>query len=782
MGNSQRYRYFIFLLYTFTALLSLALFFFIEPRPLVFGVGDIPVFLLFFLHLFAGLGALGGNLTDNAGRQLSASAVEIAGSLRKKSGGRLLATGNGMAVDRGLFVYENLFAISLVVFLFTYIFALAANMDYVQRFIVTGGNLKIAVDTRTERAEVLLKYGLYLLVFPLMLTLRAAVYRAKANGGRGTGNKINVSTQSFLYMVLVLLSAVLHALSFPSSLSANGFGVLAWVSLIPLFFVLRKSQLSRFLFYGRLWISVTLLIRNYWLGTFNIVSFQVALIILVAYGLLFFLVLWLAELLIRHFEKKSPHSQVGHILLFVLIYSAIWTIFDWVQTQGFTAYPWTLMPHSQWRNTALVQLSSVTGMWGIGQLVYLVNGIGAAFFLLPPTRREHLKIPAFAVLGLVLLAQLGGAVSLLVNGPPQAKLRAFVELTPENTLLTSSAPNPADPASPAGSASASPPEPGFTRIALVQQNSDPRKHDYDATLDTLITLSEEVTNTVPGVDLVAWSETAFVPNITRWGATNQNPNHPLVRIVRRMLNYQQDLGSWLVTGNDDYTVTVNEDGSEERKSYNAAVLFSSAGERVETYHKTKLVPFTEYFPYQEQLPGIYSLLESFDVHFWEPGEEQTVFIHPEFSFSTPICFEDSFPNITRGFVRDGAEVILNLSNDYWSLTDVEAKQHFAASLFRAVENRRYLLRSTASGITTAVDPQGRVLFELPTFVPAAAVVDIPIIQDQKTTLYTRLGDYYIILLMLCLAACILWVAIASGSQYRRSQYHRFRPRLTRTIN
>ena len=149
------------------------------------------------------------------------------------------------------------------------------------------------------------------------------------------------------------------------------------------------------------------------------------------------------------------------------------------------------------------------------------------------------------------------------------------------------------------------------------------------------------------------------------------------------------------------------------------------GERVETYHKIHLVPFTEYFPYKKQLPGIYALLMSFDAYLWEPGDRRVVFRHPKFSFSTPICFEDAFPDDVRRFVAEGAQVILNISNDYWSLTEVEGMQHAANAVFRAVENGRPLARAAASGLTCFVDTHGRIRARTPFYRENFLVVDVP---------------------------------------------------------
>jgi apolipoprotein N-acyltransferase len=184
---------------------------------------------------------------------------------------------------------------------------------------------------------------------------------------------------------------------------------------------------------------------------------------------------------------------------------------------------------------------------------------------------------------------------------------------------------------------------------------------------------------------------------------------------------------------------------------------------VATYHKVRLVPFTEHFPWREQLPALYQWLIERDVYLWEPGTERLVFQHPRFRFATPICFEDAFPAEVRLFARRGAQLILNLSNDYWSLTEVEARQHAANALFRAVENRLPLARATASGLTCYIDHTGRLRASLDYYTEGQLVVDAEL-PALRPTLYTRWGDWFPVALagvFLALAAASLFPALRS---------------------
>jgi len=596
-------------------------------------------------------------------------------------------------VGRLSFTTELVLALGLLLFLFNYIFAANANMDYVQRFMESGGNLQLAVDTTTERRIVAVRY-LPLVTVLLLLHLSFAVRRRRYE------------------LLLTLLSVGLTALSFPSGVSLSGIGVLGWVALTPLIYVLWRGGYRRILFYGITYGVLATLLSNYWLGTFSLVSLMAVVLIYFGFYTVFMVPFGGAVLL---FRRSSPAARV-------FLTAAAWTVFELFRSTGFLGYPWVLVGHSQYANLPLIQISEFTGVWGVSFVVVLVsaglaellgvfdrrNGVwstptgGAKSYswvvLSAPIR--HILIAVAAVVAATHLY--GWSVLLLENRYPEA------DETP--------------------------------RVALIQQNSDPRKHEYERTFQTLRELTDRALKENP--DIVIWSETAFVPNIRRWGREDPE-RYRLARLVREFRDYQGSIGTWLLTGNDDYQIVLDEDGREvERLSYNAAVLFSDEGERLATYHKMKLVPFTEYFPYEEELPFVYKALEEFDVSFWEPGDERTVFAHPLFTFSTPICFEDVFPDEVRRFVLNGAEVILNITNDYWSLTEVQAQQHFVASLFRSVENRRPLLRASASGVTAYVDPYGRVVARRPQYSEEYLITDVPVSRQGNLTPYTRYGDWF----------------------------------------
>ncbi len=606
---------------------------------------------------------------------------------------------------RFLFLPELLLAYGLLLAAFAYIYALNANMDYVQRFVESGGELRLALDTETERLIVVFRYAPFLIVAAgiylytrlrlpfgsgyLPGRIRRLYDRPSAALARFSprGEAFVLRQARRWSLLLVFLSVCMSAFAQPSFLVLDGIPALAWVSLFPLFIVLAVNRPWVAFFYGVVFGSFRTLVVNFWLGTFSLVSLQVATMVFVVNYALFFALLIPAYRSIR----------IGRAFLVALG----WTLFEYLHSIGFLGYPWALQGNAVYTYLSLIQVASLTGVWGVSFLVVLVNSaLAEATLGRILGHRRVLAMPLFA--GLVILVVSLAGVAVLAQDADR--------------------------------------EPGETvRIALVQQNSDPRKHDYSRTLGSLMSLTDEALESDP--DLVAWSETAFVPNIRRWSQEDP-PRTRLARLVDRFLEYQRSLDTWLLTGNDDYEVVWGEDGEEiDRLNYNAAVLFSPSGYRRNSYRKIKLVPFTEHFPYKEELPWVYEMLEGFDVTFWEPGDTRTVFRHPKFAFSTPICYEDAFPNEVRQFVLAGAEVILNISNDYWSLTNVAAQQHFVAGLFRSVENRRPTVRATASAVTAQVDRFGRILQTGEFFEEDLVIADVEVPPDELT-LYSRWGDWF----------------------------------------
>jgi apolipoprotein N-acyltransferase len=383
--------------------------------------------------------------------------------------------------------------------------------------------------------------------------------------------------------------------------------------------------------------------------------------------------------------------------------------------------------YSQWRLLPVIQIASITGVWGVSALVVFPSAVLAA--ALP------LDLPCSG-------AELKAALGAFFRREKIASL-AFVVLLAASLVFGFTAKVDYSDAQKAA-------------LILVQHNTDPWKaskaltpqlafEDYRNDFRILRRLSDEALAANPDTDLVVWSETAFVPRIY-WHQTIRDDHDSWV-LVKELLDYLAVQKVPFIIGNDDARKepAKNPNPLENYQvNYNAALLFE--GDEIKSlYRKLHLVPFTEHFPYQKQFPRIYRALVESDTHFWEPGDEAVVFESRGLKFSTPICFEDTFGDVSRAFVRNGAELIVNLSNDAWSKSVPAQMQHLSMAVFRAVENRRSMARSTASGQTCAIDPNGKILAMAEPFTEAALRVELPVL--RVSSLYTAWGDWLPLALM-----------------------------------
>jgi len=173
--------------------------------------------------------------------------------------------------------------------------------------------------------------------------------------------------------------------------------------------------------------------------------------------------------------------------------------------------------------------------------------------------------------------------------------------------------------------------------------------------------------------------------------------------------------------------------------YNSALLFDAQGQRVFVYDKVHLVPFGEYEPF----PLIHRVVTSVsgEVGGFRKGKNFAVGRLPGGNtFGVFICYEAIYPGEVRRFAANGAQLFINISNDGWFGRSAAPEQHLRMARVRAVENRRWIIRSTNNGYTVSVDPYGRILDPLPPDVRAAA--ELPYDFRTGETIYTRFGDWF----------------------------------------
>jgi apolipoprotein N-acyltransferase len=173
--------------------------------------------------------------------------------------------------------------------------------------------------------------------------------------------------------------------------------------------------------------------------------------------------------------------------------------------------------------------------------------------------------------------------------------------------------------------------------------------------------------------------------------------------------------------------------------YNSAAAVNEFGQRIFSYDKMHLVPFGEYEPF----PLIHQVVNSVseEVGGFRKGTERSVGKFPnDATFSVFICYEAIYANEVRQFVNRGAQLLINISNDGWFGTSDAAEQHLRMVRVRAVENRRWIVRDTNSGITASIDPYGNVYRVMKRDVRDSA--DLPYDFRTDKTIYTRSGDWF----------------------------------------
>jgi apolipoprotein N-acyltransferase len=517
---------------------------------------------------------------------------------------------------------------------------------------------------------------------------------------------VNIPDSALRFVVnagLLLLGALLFALGFPNFIADWGYAPFAWISLIPVVILVRRIPWWASPLWGAFYGYITYALFNFWLATFNPVSFV---LVPTIYAGWFFMVFPLLKLADGAFRRYGWLAQ-----------AVIWVAFDVTRTKGFIGYAYGVIGYSQYGWRSLISIADIFGVMGVSFLVvipsfligsYLLesgfasvqNGLKPADGWKKPSR--HLIVSGGVWVALMLAANIYGIAS-------------KVDYSGEKNW----------------------------RPALVQHNVNTWLSGIDAwrtALDALIEESEKALEEEP--DAVIWSETAFVPAI-EWHLKYRR-DRDRVELINKLFNFLNKQNVPVILGNND---AIQDAG--RRIEYNAALLFKG-DQIVDKYRKIHLVPFSEHFPYAKTFPRLMEYIQSQGTPLYNKGDEYSVFNLGEWGgpdVSPLICFEDTFGYLARNFVREGAEVLVNVTNDSWSPEPACAIQHQNMAIFRAVENRRSLVRATTSGLTCVIDPNGKTIAKLDPFTQDYLIADVPV-YTGRTTIYTRFGDWFEKLLLI----------------------------------
>jgi apolipoprotein N-acyltransferase len=489
-------------------------------------------------------------------------------------------------------------------------------------------------------------------------------------------------------VINVLVSSVLFAVALPNELFVYGSPIVGVIALIPLYRALRDAtngrQAARL---GALFGLVSTLLTNFWLMFFRDYSVWTIGGTALGYTAYNFLLGGLLWLVLRAKIAWRP-----------VLFAMLWTLYEYAKSIGFLGYPWGLAAYPFNTVIPLIQIVDITGIWFLSLIVVYLN---AALAELIDDPRFHGGFP-FVMRHATMVVLL--FVGTLIYG--YSALSRDIPADNELDLL------------------------------LVQQNVDMwETRDIPQAVGALQELTIDAINTREArPDLVVWSETSLRYPLERnrsWYESHP-AEAPFTEFVR-------SLPSPLLTGAPYFDPQANE-------FYNAALLLSDDARIAQWYGKQQLVPFAELTPFWDirlvrrffqEVVGISAI--------WARGPGYRLFEIPTATGSvvagTPICFEDGFARVTAGFVLNGADVLINLTNNAWSRTNSAQVQHFVAARFRAIETRRSLVRSTNAGYTAVVDPWGRVTASIPMFEQETLRVTVPVYRPRRESTYLYWGDY-----------------------------------------
>ncbi len=358
----------------------------------------------------------------------------------------------------------------------------------------------------------------------------------------------------------------------------------------------------------------------------------------------------------------------------------LWVAIELARTR-ISGFPWTLLGISQVDNVALCRIAGFTGVYGISFEIVLVNVAIAAAFLIPRPKRGMMFAAALAAAAVLQSGR-------LVEAPP-AKADHAALLVQENIPVAAD----------------------WTPTQLEQ------------TLRELTELTVNSATRNPGtkVDLVVWPESPapFFTNDAKFRA-----------IVSDMA---RKTGAWIVVG------AIGSDAAhpnDEGPLFNSAALVSPQGDWTARYDKVHLVPFGEYLPF----PSLFSFAGGLtkEVGQFERGKSRQPAGAERLGIF--ICYESIFPDEVRQSADLGAQVFVNISNDGWYGDSGAYAQHLNQTRMRAIENDRWLLSATDTGVTAAIDPWGRIPARIPRKERTALVA--PYALNPVTTFYTRHGDWF----------------------------------------
>ena len=514
-------------------------------------------------------------------------------------------------------------------------------------------------------------------------------------------------------LLLAMLSGILLTAAFPKIDQ----GWIAWFALVPLLLALRTTD-------GR---------AGFWLGMAAGMVHYLGLIYWTAYTMhLYGRLPWIQSVLVLLLFAAVLSVFLGGFAVLVgtlacrpahlvLVAPAAWVLIEWLRSWVLTGFPWELLGYSQYDRLWVIQPADLFGVLGISALIVLFNAVLTLALLYWAEKPwQHHGVPrGVVVIGGLLVA------GLLVGTAAYGLFR----IRHIDARIA---------------------EAEYADVAVVQGNID-QAQKWDASFQVLTTAKYKDLSgaaAAGGAQLVIWPETA----------TPFYLFHDKV-LTQMVVQGIQDIGADFIIGSPNVDL-----GGKAPVYYNSAYVIGADGRVGGKYDKVHLVPFGEYVPMKRWLPFLGKMVAQ--VGDFQAGRQGSTLQWRQYPVGMLICYEAIFPELAREMVRNGAQLLVNITNDAWFGRTSAAYQHFSMAVFRSVENRRFLARAANTGISGFVDPNGRILAATDLYQDAALTAQVHFL--SQTTLYSRWGDYPLVLSALAVLAAFA-AARLKGSRYRESR-------------
>ena len=400
----------------------------------------------------------------------------------------------------------------------------------------------------------------------------------------------------------------------------------------------------------------------------------------------------------------------------------LWVAVELARTR-ITAFPWELLGYSQTANFALTRITTIVGVYGLSFEILLVNSVFAAAFLAPKERRKWL------------LAAACGAAAVLQAG----QLLAPPPVASDHTALLV--------------------QPNIP----IQEGGMWTKEYFQATLQDLSALSLHPPGDGIAGDKSVSEKSSRHFDLIVW-PESPSPFYTSDILFRDAVSsLARQAQTWVVAGSIGITPAIHNEGPGSQ-IFNSAALVSPAGEWVGRYDKMHLVPFGEYLPFPQLFAFAGGLTK--EVGEFQRGVSRTPLDAGGQKLGLFICYESIFPDEVREGPLQGSDVLVNISNDGWYGDSGAWKQHLQQTQMRAIENDRWLLSATNTGMTASIDPYGRIVAAVPRKERTALAAPYALVSG--TTFYTRHGDWFAYLCAIISAGVIVARFVQrTGSKQKR---------------